>query len=99
MTAPRSSSARIPDNLANIPADRYQQVNGAPPPDGTTLATGDGGKAGGLRCPQRRLSRGPGRPAAARIDFAGSPQPTLGVEWEFALVDAKTRDLSNGPRP
>ena len=32
------------DNLANIPADRYQQVDGAPPPDETTLATGDGGK-------------------------------------------------------
>lgn len=32
------------DNLANIPADRYQQVNGSPPPDETTLATGDGGK-------------------------------------------------------
>jgi carboxylate-amine ligase len=33
--------------------------------------------------------------AAARIDFAGSPRPTLGVEWEFALVDAGTGDLSN----
>ena len=33
-----------PDNFANIPADRYQQTNGAPPPDETTLATGDGGK-------------------------------------------------------
>lgn len=33
-----------PDNFANIPADRYQQINGAPPPDETTLATGDGGK-------------------------------------------------------
>lgn len=31
----------------------------------------------------------------ARIDFTGSPRPTLGVEWEFALVDAGTRDLSN----
>ena len=30
-----------------------------------------------------------------RIDFAGSPRPTLGVEWEFALVDGNTRDLSN----
>ena len=30
-----------------------------------------------------------------RIDFAGSARPTLGVEWEFALVDAETRDLSN----
>jgi carboxylate-amine ligase len=30
-----------------------------------------------------------------RIDFAGSPRPTVGVEWEFALVDAQTRDLSN----
>ncbi len=32
---------------------------------------------------------------AGRIDFAGSARPTLGVEWEFALVDADTRDLSN----
>ena len=29
------------------------------------------------------------------IDYAGSPRPTLGVEWEFGLVDATTRDLSN----
>ncbi len=29
------------------------------------------------------------------IEFAGSPRPTLGVEWEFALVDRTTRDLSN----
>ena len=33
-----------------------------------------------------------GRRAAARLDFAGSPRPTLGVEWEFALVDAATGD-------
>jgi Cu-Zn family superoxide dismutase len=33
-----------PDNFANIPPERYQQVNGAPPPDETTLATGDAGK-------------------------------------------------------
>lgn len=33
-----------PDNFANIPGDRYQQSNGAPPPDETTLATGDAGK-------------------------------------------------------
>jgi len=32
---------------------------------------------------------------AGRIDFNGSPRPTLGVEWEFALVEAATRDLSN----
>jgi superoxide dismutase, Cu-Zn family len=32
------------DNFANIPPERYQQVNGAPPPDATTLATGDAGK-------------------------------------------------------
>ncbi len=31
------------DNFANIPAERYQQVNGAPPPDQTTLDTGDAG--------------------------------------------------------
>ena len=31
------------DNFANIPPGRYQQVNGAPPPDQTTLATGDAG--------------------------------------------------------
>ncbi len=29
------------------------------------------------------------------IDFTDSPAPTLGVEWEFALVDKTTRDLSN----
>lgn len=34
-------------------------------------------------------------PARRRIDFSGSPRNTLGVEWEFALVDATTRDLSN----
>ena len=32
------------DNFANIPPERYQQINGAPPPDQTTLATGDAGK-------------------------------------------------------
>ncbi|MGY2874581.1 glutamate---cysteine ligase / carboxylate-amine ligase [Marmoricola sp. URHA0025 HA25] len=30
------------------------------------------------------------------IDFADSPRPTLGVEWEFALVDKHSRDLVNG---
>jgi carboxylate-amine ligase len=29
------------------------------------------------------------------IAYAGSARPTLGVEWEFALVDRSTRDLSN----
>jgi len=28
-----------------------------------------------------------------RIDFHPSPRPTLGVEWEFALVDRSSRDL------
>ena len=28
-----------------------------------------------------------------RIDFHPSPTPTLGVEWEFALVDRTSRDL------
>jgi Cu-Zn family superoxide dismutase len=32
------------DNFANIPPERYQQVNGNPPPDETTLMTGDAGK-------------------------------------------------------
>ncbi len=31
----------------------------------------------------------------AHIDFAGSPRPTVGVEWEFALVDPQSRDLIN----
>jgi carboxylate-amine ligase len=30
-----------------------------------------------------------------RIDFHGSAEPTLGVEWELALVDRQTRDLRN----
>ncbi|MFF0817353.1 glutamate--cysteine ligase [Rhodococcus sp. NPDC003318] len=29
------------------------------------------------------------------VHFAGSPRPTIGVEWEVALVDPTTRDLSN----
>ncbi len=29
------------------------------------------------------------------IDYTPSPRPTLGVEWEFALVDRSTRDLAN----
>jgi Cu-Zn family superoxide dismutase len=32
------------DNFANIPPDRYTQVNGAPGPDQTTMSTGDAGK-------------------------------------------------------
>jgi superoxide dismutase, Cu-Zn family len=32
------------DNFANIPSDRYTQVNGAPGPDQTTMSTGDAGK-------------------------------------------------------
>lgn len=46
----------------------------------------------------RAVSSGPAKPPVekpGRIDFAGSPRPTLGVEWEFALIDAVTRDLSN----
>ncbi|NLG47235.1 glutamate--cysteine ligase [Gordonia sp. (in: high G+C Gram-positive bacteria)] len=31
----------------------------------------------------------------ASIAFTPSPAPTLGVEWELALVDKTTRDLSN----
>ena len=34
-------------------------------------------------------------PRPQRIDFAGSARPTIGVEWEFALVDPETRELSN----
>ena len=29
------------------------------------------------------------------VEFRCSPRPTVGVEWEFALVDRTTRDLSN----
>ena len=39
--------------------------------------------------------KSPARRATTRVDFAASPRPTIGVEWEFALVDAQTRDLSN----
>ncbi|WP_433682283.1 glutamate--cysteine ligase [Nocardia sp. CA-119907] len=33
--------------------------------------------------------------AIARVPFQGSPRPTIGIEWEIALVDKVTRDLSN----
>lgn len=29
------------------------------------------------------------------VSFRGSPRPTIGIEWEIALVDKVTRDLSN----
>ena len=29
------------------------------------------------------------------VEFVSSPRPTVGVEWEFALVDQQTRDLVN----
>ena len=32
---------------------------------------------------------------AVRIDFHASPRPTVGVEWELALVDRHSRDLRN----
>ncbi|MCG5432214.1 superoxide dismutase family protein [Mycobacterium sp. MYCO198283] len=32
------------DNFANIPPEKYQQINGDPPPDQNTLDTGDAGK-------------------------------------------------------
>jgi Cu-Zn family superoxide dismutase len=32
------------DNFGNIPSDRYNQVNGTPGPDQTTMMTGDAGK-------------------------------------------------------
>ncbi|WP_194816282.1 glutamate--cysteine ligase [Nocardia sp. XZ_19_385] len=31
----------------------------------------------------------------ANVPFKGSPRPTIGIEWEIALVDKVTRDLSN----
>jgi Cu-Zn family superoxide dismutase len=42
------------DNFANIPPERYQQINGTPGPDETTMATGDAGKrvACGVISPQ-----------------------------------------------
>jgi Cu-Zn family superoxide dismutase len=42
------------DNFVNIPPERYQQVNGTPGPDETTMATGDAGKrvACGVISPQ-----------------------------------------------
>lgn len=41
------------------------------------------------------MSSVPASRSRAHIDFARSPRPTIGVEWEFALIDAQTRDLSN----
>ncbi|WP_067837982.1 glutamate--cysteine ligase [Nocardia lijiangensis] len=33
--------------------------------------------------------------AIENVPFPGSPRPTIGIEWEVALVDKVTRDLSN----
>ncbi|MEO8816386.1 MAG: glutamate--cysteine ligase [Mycobacterium sp.] len=45
--------------------------------------------------PDRFPAGTPNGRADARIKFARCSRPTIGVEWEFALVDAQTRDLSN----
>ncbi len=80
------------DNFGNIPPERYQQLNGAPGPDETTMTTGDAGKR--VACGVITSASNQSRPRA-RSTSRGSPRPTIGVEWEFALVDAQTRDLSN----
>ena len=36
-----------------------------------------------------------GGASISRVHWNGSPRPTLGVEWEIALVDKQTRNLSN----
>ena len=51
--------------------------------------------ASGWRAVSSVPASSPASRASARINFARSPRPTIGVEWEFALVDAQTRDLSN----
>ncbi|WP_405178553.1 glutamate--cysteine ligase [Nocardia sp. NBC_01377] len=35
------------------------------------------------------------RARVEQVPFTGSPRPTIGIEWEIALVDKVTRDLSN----
>ncbi|MFC3963335.1 glutamate--cysteine ligase [Nocardia jiangsuensis] len=35
------------------------------------------------------------RGSGTNVEFHGSPRPTIGIEWEIALVDKVTRDLSN----
>jgi carboxylate-amine ligase len=40
-----------------------------------------------------------GSPSIEPIEFNASPAPTLGVEWELALVDRDTRDLINAADP
>ncbi|MCM6777400.1 glutamate--cysteine ligase [Nocardia sp. CDC159] len=36
-----------------------------------------------------------GEPGIRKVTWNSSPRPTLGVEWEIALVDKQTRNLSN----
>ena len=44
------------DNFANIPPERYQQVNGTPPPDADHPGHRRRRKAGGVRCYRHRLA-------------------------------------------
>src|SRR5258707_1217680 len=78
--------------------------------DGTTVATADIEFAGGFATVTVETTA-PGEltpgfhglhihsvgkcEASSVAPTAGAPRPTLGVEWEFALVDAETRDVSN----
>jgi glutamate---cysteine ligase / carboxylate-amine ligase len=49
-------------------------------------------RASGDGIPPRAAGWSDGR---VPVEFRPSPRPTVGVEWEFALVDRTTRDLSN----
>ena len=72
------------DNFANIPPSATSRSMAPRPPDETTLATGDAGKR--VACGVIS-GRGQAGLRPDHIAFTGSPRPTVGVEWEFALVD------------
>ena len=89
---------------------RRRRRAAARPPGGRGPASGSTREppAMGPCCHRRFPVRGCASLVGVRIDFRGSPEPTLGVEWELALVDkahprpARTRaaDLfAAGPRP
>src|ERR1700739_3501169 len=86
---PRSSFTPMPTTSATSRAIATTRPTAHPAPLRRRGAPGP--PASGWRA----VSSVPANRARARIAFKRSPRPTIGVEWEFALVDAHTRDLSN----
>src|SRR3954453_21605072 len=93
---PRSSFTPVPTtSLTSLIVTSWPTGHRVPTrPQCPPVTQASGWRAVSLVPASGSINSGPKR-GDVHIDFARSPRPTVGGEWEFALVDAHTRDLSN----